>query len=546
MDELVVGGQIAGGIGLVLLALFVLTEGFKVAAAGKLSKILKSSTTPDWRGVLTGISVTAVVQSSSAVTVATLGFVNAGLMTLTPAVSVIFGTNIGTTITGWLVSFLGFEVKIAAFALPVIGLGMALWLVLRDKSYGGFALATAGFGLFFMGIDFLQAGFEAISQAINLHIVSDFGIIGIFLGAGIGFLMTTLSQSSSAAIALVLAAAQGGAIMLPTAAAMVVGANIGTSSTAIFATLGATANARRVAFAHVAFNIVTAFVAILVLLFSLPYADRLAGLAAPAILLALFHTSFNIAGTVLIWPLRGRLVAFLQSRFRTAEEDRKKPRYLDDTLVTTPTLAVQALLQEVARIDAQVVELVAGVLDEKEHATPRLKETKGAIWSLVRQVYDFGSKVQRAHMLPGVAAQLTAALRVAQYYREAAGLALQAKGVRSAIRGLGDSNAQRQSSRLVNRIAPTLIHVDLKSAHMVSNLLKKEAYKLKASYHTLRADLLEAVMQHDVPPAAVNELLESLSTLNRLVLRMAKARQLLNRLATDYQNHDTGHSPAPE
>lgn len=526
-------GNLVGGLGLLLLALSMMTEGLRLAAGEKLTHILKKSTTPEWRGLLTGLTLTAVVQSSSAVTLATIGFVNAGLMTLGQAITVIFGTNVGTTMTGWLVSTLGFEVEIAVIALPMIGVGMLAKLIYNEHHYGGFGFALAGFGLFFLALSFMKAGFEGLSPVMNIQIVNDFGVMGILLGLLIGFAVTAAAQSSSAAIALILTATQSDVLMLPTAAAMFVGANIGTCSTAAFAAIGATSNARRVALAHIIFNLITGGIAILLLMAALPFATPLAEYGNSAALLALFHTGFNIMGVALIWSIRGRLTAFLLRQFHTMEEDIRQPKYLDRTLNETPALAIQALLQEVARIDSYLVTLVELALDETETVYSKLQPTQSAIRGLVEEVYGFAGMVQQKDMAPEIANQLATVLRVGQYFLEATYLTLRTKGVRSAILRLDDVAARRKTSRFINSIAPLIARTGQPAAPMVSVIQTESIQKLSHSYHELRASLLADVVNHKVPPNAVNDVLEILSTLNRLVSRVNKATQLLNSLATE-------------
>ena len=258
-------GMLAGGLGLFLLAVNMITDGLTLAAGHALRDMLGKWTRTLGRGIVSGISITAIVQSSSAVTVATIGFVNAGLLSLYQALGVVYGSYIGTTMTAWLVAIIGFQVKVDAFALPMIGIGMLLRLTGGDSRRAPVGMALAGFGLFFIGIDVLKEAFEGLAIAIDLQKLTLDGIAGVFLYAGIGFLMTVLTQSSSAAIAITLTAATGGIVGLYAAAAMVIGANVGTTSTAAFAVIGATSNAKRVAAAHIIFNVATGVVALMIM-----------------------------------------------------------------------------------------------------------------------------------------------------------------------------------------------------------------------------------------------------------------------------------------
>jgi len=300
MQGIVIIGKLAGGIGLFLLAMKFMTDGLKLAGGDALRDILGRWTKTPAQGLLAGCLLTAVVQSSSAVTVATIGFVNAGLLTLLQAVGVIYGSNIGTTMTAWLVATLGFNIKVELFALPMIGVGIPAWFLSPNSRKGAAGQVFAGIGLFFIGIDTLKHAFETIAPSFNLAMVSEFGVLGVILLVGIGFLLTVLTQSSSAAIAITLTAASGGVLALPSAAAMVIGSNLGTTSTAFFATIGATPNAKRVAAAHIIFNAVTGFVALAILPFLIWFileTGRVLKLEeTPTVVLALFHTTFNVKG----------------------------------------------------------------------------------------------------------------------------------------------------------------------------------------------------------------------------------------------------------
>lgn len=533
-------GQLIGGLGLLLLALALMTDGLRLAAGDRLTAILKRSTTPAWRGFLSGVSVTAIVQSSSAVTIATIGFVNAGLISLSQAISVIFGTNVGTTITGWLVTVLGFEFDIAALALLMVGAGVIVRLIAGERPYGGFGTALAGFGLFFLGIDFLKAGFNDLGTFVNFQIVNQFGPWGILLGIGLGFVVTVLAQSSSAAIALVLTAASSGAVLLPTAAAMIVGANIGTTSTALLATVGATPNARRVGLAHIFFNLITGGVAALLLLLALPFADRISTWTETSVFLALFHTAFNLLGVLLVWPMRTRLSAFLETRYRTIEEDEQKPRYLDYTLQDTPGLALQALLREVARIDEKVVDLAMLALAESEPDLKHIGSRRMIIRALVREVYAFVGRVQRTNVTPETADDLGEIMRIAQYYREATDFIGEVCQIRAAIVKLEDSQVRRAATRYVNQVAGLLVREGMQPVPIVPPLPDHVGGKVKRGYHALRTDILHAVVAQDVPPSAANEMLDIVSTLNRLIARISKANSLLNKLGGRYGNGTTG------
>ncbi|MGQ9426621.1 Na/Pi cotransporter family protein [Gilvimarinus sp. F26214L] len=345
-----------GSLGLFLLGMWLMTEGLKLAGGQALSRLLGRWTSSRYRGFAAGVMITALVQSSSAVTVATIGFVNAGLMTFQRAVWVVFGSNLGTTFTAWIVTFFGFTVDLDSFTFPLVGIGAALRIFApydRGKALG---MALAGFGLLFMGIDALQGSFGGYAQQANLQAI--LGGPGSGLTAlVIGFGLTALTQSSSAAIAIILTAVASGVAGLDVAAAAVIGANVGTTSTALLASLGATAQARRLALAHVAFNLITAAAAML----ALPlFAHFLAPEPAPQgqsliLLLAVFHTGFNLLGVLLMWGIEPALSRKLLSLFEP--RDHPVPSHLDANVATVPDLALQALSLELNDLLKDVAQL---------------------------------------------------------------------------------------------------------------------------------------------------------------------------------------------
>lgn len=346
-----------GGIGLFLLGMGFMTDGLKLAAGSALKQLLDRWTRSPLRGLLAGALITALVQSSSAVTFATIGFVNAGLLSLTHAVWVIFGTNVGTSTTGWLVALLGVKLDIGSFALPLIGFGMLMRLTGGARPLQvGLGQALTGFGLFFLGVGVLQAAFAGLVDDVTDVSLGVEGVAAIAVFLGVGVVLAVLTQSSSAAIAIALTASAGAGLPLFEAAAVVIGATIGTTSTALFASLGATAAARRVAMAHIAFNLVTGAAALALMQPLLALAQALADRAGAGgddpTVLAVFHTTYKVLGVALMVPLSRPMVRWLGRRFVTPAEEIARPRHLDATLARLPSLALEGLVLETARMEA--------------------------------------------------------------------------------------------------------------------------------------------------------------------------------------------------
>ncbi|WP_242441688.1 Na/Pi cotransporter family protein [Pseudoalteromonas piscicida] len=369
------------------------------------------------RGIASGFCMTALVQSSSAVTVASLGFVNAGLITMHQALGIVYGANIGTTITGWLVAAVGFKFNIQAIALPLIGIG-ALMKLLRPRSRLAYAgMALVGFGLFFIGIDILKGAFEHVVATFDLSQFTAEGVSGMLTFLLLGIVMTTLTQSSSASIALTITAAASGMIDLYAAGAMVIGANVGTTSTSILAAIGATSNAKRVAAAQVMFNVLTAVVAFAVLpvlFYLIAQFTALFNLTAdPALSLALFHTLFNLLGVLLIFPLNDKLAGFLMKRFCSAEETASRPRFLDKTIAQTPELATNALLLE----SKLVADKILAQFDKCLLPTDKLttEQSLHAIQALCQQISTFIVSVEQSALSAETTSVLAKFMRIEQY-----------------------------------------------------------------------------------------------------------------------------------
>ena len=518
---------VLGGIGLFLLGMQLMTGGLQQAAGGALQQILRRGTRTTLRGILSGVVVTALVQSSTAVTVATLGFVNAGLLSLRQAVRVVFGSNLGTTMTAWIVALVGFELKIAAFALPLIGLGMLARLLLRGR-LAHLGEAVAGFGVFFVGIDTLQAGFAGMTGELALGTLAS-PLLNVVMFFALGFALTALTQSSSAAIAIVISAAAGGLVGFTAAAAAAVGANVGTTSTAVLAALSATPNARRVAAAHVVFNIVAGLLALgLLALFSLRPAQSGPAALPIGMSLAIFHTLFNLAGVVLLWPFIDPLVARLRHWFRTAEEDLAQPRHLDHTLVATPTLALDALALELRRARALVGEEILALLQGRPSSARRL-----ALEALLNQIAEFAGSVR----LPeGVARQpaLAAELRVLRSLRDALDYQRQIMERRPQVPAAADEAIGTLAREAIAMLAQA------RSREAAA------AQALKACYQQQRQALLQLPGWGKVTLAAAIPALDQLNDMHRMVRELVKADEQLALLPeiADYAGEGAPATPA--
>lgn len=389
-------GSLLGGIGLFLLGMILMTDGLKTAAGDALRRVLLRFTGGPFRAMLSGATITALVQSSSATTLTTIGFVSAGILTFHQAVGVVFGANLGTTSTGWLVSLLGFKVSISSYALPMVGIGALLNLLGRGRLRAA-GLALAGFGLIFVGIDQLQSAMAAVATRIDPSMFPKDSLGGRLLLVGIGVLMTVVMQSSSAAVATTLAALHSQAIGLEQAAALVIGQNVGTTVTAGIAAIGASNAAKRTALAHALFNALTGVAAFLVLpLFvklTVVVADDLDGAGGggdAAVALAVFHTLFNLLGVTLLLPFVGPFAA-LVSRL-VPDRSVSLTRYLDRSVGQIGSVGVEVALRTAREIGATVT----GLLERQAAGrnAPDGGATPEAVGAAVAETRRFLAQVQ--------------------------------------------------------------------------------------------------------------------------------------------------------
>ena len=557
--------NLLGGIGLFLLGMTMLTDGLKLAAGGALERILAAWTRTRLYGLLTGILVTALVQSSTAMTVAAIGFVNAGLLSFTSALWVVFGSNLGSSVTGWLVALIGFKFKIDAFALPFIGVGMALKLSGEGTRRGGLGGTLAGFGLLFLGIDLLKEGFGGLTPADLPEMGRDLG--GMLTAVLIGLLLTIILQASAATLTIALTAVAGGMVTLEIAAAIVIGANIGTTLTGIVAAINATPNARRLAAAHVFFNMVTAVVAFVLLsplLKLIHYIGvQFVGDGNPVTQLVIFHTGFNALGVLLMWPLSTPLVHFLQRRFQTVEEDALRPHYLDMNVASVPALALQALRRELARMGHLALQLASDATQlnpthlprtvPPPQAETRLARKLAVVEQLQKQIGSFVSQMSRQPLHQEVADKLPELLRIATHFDTLSRVmyhvgVMGAHDVRSVNLGASDTarDAVGMSSGalppdLPGTVAPVFIAAQafFKAADPESEARSAEGKWLASeardafeeTYQATKARLLHAGAGGQFQVTEVYDWLARLSDLRRAVEQGHKASQRLSAMS---------------
>ncbi|MFC1524398.1 Na/Pi cotransporter family protein [Thermodesulfobacteriota bacterium] len=525
-------GSLLGGVGLFLLGMRLMTDGLKYAAGQSLRHILARSTSTPFLGILSGAFLTSLVQSSSAVTVAAIGFVNAGLMDIAQAITIIYGSNIGTTMTGWLVSMLGFHINIKVVAVPAIGIGMLMRVVRHNTRWGALGDVLAGFGVFFVGIDILKDAFASLGESIQIVNFGPDTLGTLLIFVGIGFLMTLLMQSSSAAIAIILTAVAGNVITMNDAAALVIGANVGTTSTAALSVIGATSSAKRLATAHVIFNLLTGIVALLMLPFlmtGLVHLQEAIGLSGtPTTLLALFHTTFNILGVLLMLPLTKRLVGFLEQLFRTREEDESQPRHLDKNVVGTPVMAIQALAMELKRIGDIAGRMAKGAISAEVAPGPRLQSDKGVIDKLVIATSDFTNLMLRSNMPKDMDDLIANALRVSGYYHDVADIAIDLADVQSGVKTrITHPELVSEVMDFKSNVVQFLKKTDVGQSDFSRKECRNELENLKEVYRSLKARLLRAASKGELSVPQMAQSIEVIGRIRRIAEQSEKGARYL-------------------
>lgn len=326
--------QLIGSLGFLLYGMKMMSDGIQKSAGEGLQRILGLMTGNRILAVLTGLFITMIIQSSSATTVMVVSFVNAGLLTLKQSVGVIFGANIGTTITAWIVSLFGFKFDISAFAIPMFGIGFLLISVKRLKKEA-IGEALMGFGLLFLGLDMLSSIMPEIS-ADNVSFLANFqnsGALSVFLGVAAGMVITMIIHSSSAATAIILTMSYNGLLTWEFAAAMVLGSNIGTTIDAVIASIGTKVNARRAALVHVLFNVSGTILAVIFFKGLLTLVDKIVPGSVDqntiTTHIAMLHTVFNTVNTIIFLPFVNQIAALTERLVKPKQDETPDEYHLE-------------------------------------------------------------------------------------------------------------------------------------------------------------------------------------------------------------------------
>lgn len=352
------------GLGVFLFGMYHLEIGLRGLAGRSFKKFLQRFSNNPITGIFTGASVTAVLQSSSLVMLLVLAFIGSGVITFQNALGIVFGANIGTTVTAWIVATLGFKVNIAVLSLPFLALGTLSYLMLDTrpviKNWGSFLI---GFGLLFLGLDYMKTSIEILASQMNLQ---DYAELGLWVFLLIGIVVTVLIQSSSATIVIVLSAINSDFITIEQAAAIVIGANIGTTSTLFLAAFRGSADKKRLAVANVIFNLVTGVICYVFLGGLIYLTVDVFKVEEPLMKVVLLNTMINLVGVLLFLPFLPSFGRFMKTRFVSSEPEGAS-KYIKKVDPRVIDLALDAMDKELKHLYGQTRDfIVDGLLINDE------------------------------------------------------------------------------------------------------------------------------------------------------------------------------------
>lgn len=432
---------IAAGVAIFLFGMLSLEEGFKAFTGGTLERILQKFTNRLWKSCLFGVVTSTIMQSSTLVSIITISFLSAGLLGLAQGIGIVIGANLGSSTGAWIIAGIGLKIDIAAYAMPILTFGVILVLN-SNKALKGTGYVLAGIGFLFLGIHYIKEGFDAFQDTIDLAAFAMDGVAGLLLYTLIGIIATVITQSSHATLALVITALAAQQITYDNALALAIGANIGTTATAVIGALKANVAGKRLAAAHVIFNVGTGIFALILIQ---PYTaaveigSRWLGIAADDYILkvALFHSLFNLTGTLIMLPLTERLSKLLETHLKPKPRTVSAPRFITESMLGMPDAGLEAARKELQHLFSNVFDVMALVLhadpirlrrgeslellanppervrsiDVDEYYQSRIKPLHGSILDFLARMETNGPQSRQAFMLRSASQDLIEALK---------------------------------------------------------------------------------------------------------------------------------------
>lgn len=502
--------QILGGLGLFLLGMGIMTGALHSLADEKFRRLLARTVTNPWKGAVTGALSTTVLQSSSATTVAAVSFVGAGLLTFPESLGIIFGANIGTTVKGWLVALVGFKFDLGEIMMPLILVGV-LFRLAGSKRLEHIGTSIAGFALIFVGITVLQEGLLGLEGRVTPEQFPPDTFTGRLLLVLIGLVVTLLTQSSSAGVAMALAAVHTGTITLNQAAAMVIGMDVGTTATAALATIGGNVHARRTGFAHVIYNSLTGIMAFLLLT---PYMFLVQAIfpgsrdTDPELVLVGFHTFFNTVGVIAVLPFTyhfARLVMRI-----VPERGNPLTQQLDRSQISEPALAISAVHGSLWQITLALLEELRRPLHDP--SSPLNARKMEQISDAIAQTNDFMEALSPGGEPTATLQGYLASLHVLDHLRR----------IESRVREVNRLRRCREDAGLIRMTEKLLTAIDvMQPARLpiprdIAEQVRSVNHNLKSAMREYREHVIEHTAQRQINTTEVLRRMDTARTLRRI------------------------------
>ncbi len=547
--------KLLAGLTIFLYGMFLLEDSIKVMSGRAFRQMIRSYTNGRLRSIGSGTLITAVLQSSSAVSLMVLAFVGAGVMTMENGIGVMMGANMGTTITSWIVAVFGFKLKIETFALPLIAAGGFIFIVFGPSSkLFQRKERTIGFGFLFLGLDFMKTSVENYAQHIDLSSIADYGL---WLYLLFGILITALMQSSSATIAIILTGLSSGLINFNMSIAMVIGANVGTTVTVLLGSIGGIQSKKRVSISHLIFNFVTGIIAFAALQPLSWLVAQFIDINTNAVMaLALFHTLFNFIGVLVFLPFIGLLARFL---IRTFPDHREiLTVYLNNTPTEVPEAATASLRKEILHLfeECQLYSLRTFKIDDKlvfDHSLPfekhqakrsRLSKFYENVKSLHGEIIEFYAKLLNVQLEEAEAKELE---RMIYASRNIMNSIKNIKGLKHDLAEFDSSDNEHlnRQYKLFRRRLMELYH-DINRFMEIVDLQDQYRSLLRTVVHIEQMDkrFIQAVMKKTAS-GVINELeIASLLMANRLFSQSCRLQvfALKDLLLSEKEIHDFDHA----
>lgn len=535
--------ELIGGLGIFLLGMKYMSEGMQAVAGSTLRQLINAITSNRLLAILVGLLVTCVVQSSSITTVMVVGFVNSGIMSLVQAVGVIMGANIGTTITGWIL-----VLNIGKYGLPMLGASSFVYLFSRGDRWRYWAMVIMGIGMVFFGLELMKDACATIKEMPDFEswfqrFQAD-SYPGVLKCAFIGCLLTTVLQSSSATLGITISLAYQGIISYPTAAALVLGENIGTTITAFLASLGTTTNARRAAYFHVMFNVIGVFWITLIFPWYIGAIQWMVGgdVNTAAVVdgettyphttaaIAATHSMFNIANTLLFFPFVPIIVRLLE-RFVPSKDFKEKAHLtdLDVRMLDTPSLAIEQSQHELERMGSGCEKMLTWLVELREQDDPdkdlanRLKRREQVLDSIQDEIAVFITNLLSGNVPHKVADEARRHLFMADEFESISDYIVDLDEFDRKLRRDGHRFTPEQRSGLNSLNAELLAHlatvnVALKQGNQnVHTETNPTAKRIRSHIKQLRRQHLDDLSTGTIPPLVNVALLASLNAYVRVL-----------------------------